>query len=256
VDLKMEFENLSQNQKKSFAGLKSKAKREKAGVFVAEGLKLCKELMDSDYKADCIVVRNEAGDEARELAEHYEQRRVRVYRSQNHHFDQIASTNSPQDILAIVKIKQYEEKIEYPIVILDAINDPGNLGTIIRTCDWFGFKRIGLFGECADVYNPKVVRASMGSIFRTKFSKIENIDYLSPKGIEYYAAVLGSKESLSEVRARGDFAIVLGSESHGITKELLKVCNKRFSIKGRGGAESLNVSIASGIILHHFSDFL
>ena len=224
----MEFEKLSQNQKKIFASLTSKAKRERTGLFVAEGLKLCKELIDSDYKADCIVVRNEASDEARELAEHYDKRRVKVYRSQNHHFDQIASTNSPQDILAIVKLKQYEEKIEYPIVVLDSINDPGNLGTIIRTCDWFGFKRIGLFGECADVYNPKVVRASMGSIFRTKFSKIENISDLSPQEIEYYAAVLGSKENMSEVRTRGEFAIVLGSESHGISKELLKVCNKRF----------------------------
>jgi RNA methyltransferase, TrmH family len=252
----MEYQNLTQNQKKTYSSLGTKSKRNKHGLFLVEGEKLCQELLSSNYDIISVIVRNEASEEAEALAELFLSKRIRVLRSQNHHFDQIATTNSPQDIMAVAEIKKLNEKIDYPLVVLDSISDPGNMGTIIRTCDWFGFRHIVLYGECADIYNPKVVRASMGSVFRAKFNELESPELLINPGIDLYGSVLGAKTDLRSLRPEGQFGIVMGSESHGISPEMLKVCTRRFSIEGKGKAESLNVSIASGIILHHFSEII
>ena len=142
----------------------------------------------------------------------------------------------------------------------DSIADPGNLGTIIRTADWFGIHTFVLGGTSADPYNPKVLRASMGSVFRSNFiitSHLEvYLDALKEKNnsLELYGMTLEEAHSLSSItHSAHQWGLIVGSEAHGISEEVQSCITTKIHIPGHGLAESLNVGIASGIALYHFS---
>ena len=136
-------------------------------------------------------------------------------------------------------------------LVLDAIRDPGNLGTIIRIADWFAIPQIICSLDCADVYNPKVVQATMGSIASVNVYYRDLPSWLKqPPGARIYAAMLEGKD-VTKMQAIKEGLIIIGNESTGISTGLLACANEKISIPRKGKSESLNAAVATGIILSH-----
>ncbi|MBL7745420.1 MAG: RNA methyltransferase, partial [Chitinophagaceae bacterium] len=136
-------------------------------------------------------------------------------------------------------------------LVLDTLQDPGNLGTIIRIADWFGIEQIICSPDCADVYNPKVVQSTMGSIARVKVFYTDLAEWLPvQKDIRIYAAALEGKD-ITNMNPLKEGLIIIGNESKGIEEEILALANERITIPKKGKAESLNAGVAAGIILSH-----
>ena len=250
---------ISQNLKKFVKSLQSRKERQSNNMFIVEGEKLCRELLGSDYRVEFIVIRGNSSDDAADIALMFNKKNIPVYAARSKQFDQICNTKSPQDILAVVRIMEHENDYSEPFIALDGVNDPGNLGTIIRTADWFGFKHIILSGNSVDKYNAKTVRASMGSLFRVKVTTVDDLaTFLKEKynTFEIYAASLSADKNMLSVQPKGKFGLIFGSEAHGISQKVLDVSTQAFKIEGRGNAESLNVAISLGVAACYFSKFI
>ena len=169
-------------------------------------------------------------------------------------FFQIASTENPQGIMAVVKKKSYEKNLSGDFyLVCDKVQDPGNLGTIIRTAHAAGVDGIILTKGTVDIYNDKTIRSTMGSIFYTpifyddnSFTIIKDLKY---KGFSLVATSLSESRNFFEEDLRGKIILAVGNEGNGISDELFNLCDKKVKIPMPGGAESLNVSIAASIIL-------
>lgn len=146
------------------------------------------------------------------------------------------------------------EKKDKFIIILDEIQDPGNMGTIIRTADAFGASGVVLTPNCVDIYNPKVVRSTMGSLFHIPIAQVEDkiqlIEELKNKHVKIYATSLESANYVYDIDFRRDFALVIGNESKGISQQILDLADNIVKIPIMGNAESLNAAIASSIIMY------
>lgn len=167
--------------------------------------------------------------------------------------NKIKTTETFPGVMAIVHKHPSQEFVEGPVICLDRINDPGNLGTIIRTADWFGVTQILLSEGSVDPYNPKVVRATMGSFFRTNIQEsttiIADLETLQEKGYSLVSLDMHGAP-LSELPKSDKTVYIFGSESHGVHPELRERSNA-YTIPGKGHAESLNVAMAAGIVLSH-----
>jgi len=165
----------------------------------------------------------------------------------------ISFLQTPNQVLAIVEQKKNNglPNIQNKITLaLDGIQDPGNMGTILRIADWFGIENI-LAGEgTADVYNHKVIQASMGSFLRVNVFTVNMEDFLSATQLPVFGALLGGK-SLYEIQKLQEAIIVIGNESNGIRENLLPYIHNSITIPRMGKAESLNAAVATGIILSH-----
>lgn len=170
---------------------------------------------------------------------------------------QICPTITPPPIMAAAQFLPTPQTSSYQLplkaqtwaLLLDGINDPGNLGTIIRTADWFGVKNIYASSDCADLYNPKTVQATMGSIFRTQviYAPLKDIVLENPH-LPVYGAFL-SGTNIFEENFPTSGLMTIGSEAHGIRLETQPLVTKTVTIQGYGKAESLNATVASGILL-------
>ena len=137
------------------------------------------------------------------------------------------------------------------ILALDGVSDPGNLGTIIRVADWYGIKHIVTSTDSADAYNPKTISATMGSFVRVSVSQVELPEYLQTLNMPIYGAFLdGQSVHTTDLSAKG--VLLMGSESHGIREQCAKLVSDKITIPAFGEAESLNVAMATGIILDNF----
>lgn len=250
---------ISNNLKKFVSSLRIRKEREHSKLFIAEGEKLVSEILNSSYKVEMIVLRSSASSSSIELARKYHQNKINVYIARKQQFDQLCDTVSPQDILAVVHVQDKINSDSIPFIALDGINDPGNLGTIIRTADWFGFRKILLSSDSADRFNSKTVRATMGSLFRLNILQVDDLaeELLNNySDFDIFAASLQCKTDLSSIKPKEKFGIVFGSEAHGISPKVLKTIKNHFIIPGKGQAESLNVAVSVGISLYNFSKFL
>ena len=168
--------------------------------------------------------------------------------------EKISQLTTPNKVVAIVQQYELGETIttkDQITLALDNIQDPGNLGTIIRIADWFGIKQIVCSPDSADMYNIKVVQSTMGSIARVKVYYTDLEEWLgSQKGISIYAASLDG-ENVTTMKKIKEGIIVFGNESKGISSELLNMSTVKITIPKKGKAESLNVAVAVGIILSH-----
>jgi TrmH family RNA methyltransferase len=168
-------------------------------------------------------------------------------------FEKVTSLNTAPKVIAVAsKLDEKEIKTDQRILVLDGIQDPGNLGTIIRTADWFGFDQVVCSENTVDIYNQKVIQASMGSIFRVNVVYRNLPDFLTNLNCPIYGALLQG-EDLNSFNSSEIHVLVLGSEGKGISYEVLPFVSNPISIKGSGKAESLNVGIAAGIFLNHWS---
>ena len=233
---------LSRNQIKFIKSLKQKKFRLQHQLFVVEGEKIVNDFLNSDWKIEQIYATKEWEGDAVEIS--------------IKELERISSLKTPNKVLAIIKMPQRKSVISGNLVLaLDTIKDPGNLGTIIRLADWFGIQHIICSQNCVELYNPKVVQATMGSLCRIQVqylnlkSTLENMtDY------DICAAVMDGK-SIFSVEKSEKRIILMGSESHGISTELLEIAHQRITIpkSENSQAESLNVANACGIILAHLS---
>ena len=236
---------ITKHQIKFIRGLSLKKNRVKHQLFVVEGKKNITELLDSDYEVDSLFATNDW------INEHPT---INTIKLSNAELERISNHKSPNEVLAIVKIKNYSIPSDAGLtLVLDGINDPGNMGTIIRMCDWFGVKAIVCSISTVDSHNPKVVQSAMGSIFRVAIIYTDLLEYL--KGVEssIYAAFMDG-ENVKNISFPKNLHLVMGNEANGITKEISQLISKKVKIKNVGEKiESLNVAVATSILLHEIS---
>ncbi len=238
---------LSKSLSKLIQSLKQKKFRNLHKLFVVEGIKSVKEVLNSDFQVERVFCLKE---HANEFSGDFEKEIL----SEND-LKKISNLKTPGGVLALCKIKEGRVKLkeEGLVLALDGINDPGNLGTIIRLADWFGISTILCSENTVDVYNPKVIQATMGSFTRVEVLytdlKVALKDYTNPvigtflEGSNLYQEVLPSSG-----------VIVLGNEANGISSEIEEIVTKKITIPqfGKGTTESLNVAMATSIVLSEF----
>jgi TrmH family RNA methyltransferase len=240
---------ISKSQGKYIQSLGQKKHRDEFGVFIAEGPKLVKELLQqTNVIAEQVFAIEEWVNENKKLLAQAD-----VVAITEKELERISRLRTPNQVVAIIK----KFPVEKPIVkgkislVLDTIQDPGNLGTIIRTADWFGIEQIICSEDCADIYNPKVVQATMGSIARVKVFYTDLLSWLpEQKEMRIYATMLEGKD-ISKMGALTEGLILIGNESKGISDELLQFANERITIGKKGKAESMNAAVATAIVLSH-----
>jgi len=237
-----------------YSSLLTKKHRKLENKFLVEGKKSIIEGLASKYKCEIIFVTNKFQNENESVINEFHNYKVVTLRQNE--FNKVSDTKTPQGIAAVfikpnLKISTKSLTNEKLIVLLDNISDPGNLGTIIRNCDWFGIKNILLSRDTVDFTNPKVVRSSMGSIFHLNvFENIEanQVNDLKSIGYEILCAdTMG--EDIFTYRSNKKKMLILSSEAHGPSKEFLEISDKKICIPQIGHAESLNVASASAVLL-------
>ena len=243
---------LSKTIVKYIQSLAHKKLRDEHGVFIAEGPKVVAELLHSN-KFPCKIIcglQSWMDDNAVLLRNISAEDKIEINESE---LERISLLQTPNKVIAVFYKKENELtdlKNNFSLM-LDEIQDPGNMGTIIRTADWFGIKNIICSNECADCYNPKVVQASMGSLGRVNiiYTQLEEFIHEN-KGISIYAATLTGKH-LSSFNKLKEGIILIGNESKGVKENLLRLAAEQITIPKYGEAESLNAGVAAGIILSH-----
>lgn len=225
--------------------------RQQEGVFIAEGPKLVAELLTETPENVLEVFA---------IKEWVEENKImlppaKLYEISDAELEKISHLTTPNQVLAIVKQFAVSEAVapkDKMLLALDNIQDPGNLGTIIRIADWFGIDQVICSDDTADVYNPKVVQSTMGSIARVKVVYTSLAGWLCrQQDARIYAAVLEGQD-ITKMKKPAGGILVIGNESKGISEEVMKCCNTRITIPNKGKAESLNAAVATGIILSHF----
>ena len=233
---------ITKNQIRLIKSLAIKKNRVKHRLFVVEGKKNIAELLSSDNQIDDLFATDLWIDE------HPNINAVRVSATE---LQKISNYKSPNEVLAIVKIKDKKVNITSGLtLVLDDINDPGNMGTIIRICDWFGVKNIICSNNTVDIYNPKVVQSAMGSIFRVNVKYTHLLSFLKAVDLPIFGAFMDG-ENIKNVALPKDLYLVMGNEANGISKEIIQLIAKKLKIENIGGkTESLNVAVATSIFLH------
>lgn len=233
--------------------LLTKKGRDQNGMFLAEGETLVKEYLNYNDCVEYILISENAPHHLVGMAPFHH------YLVKDSIFNTISSTQNSQGIVAVVRKKTYDmaEIIRNNLIFYgDSIQDPGNMGTIIRSCDAFGAKSIICNKGCVDIFNPKTIRASMGSLNRLSHiktdSNTEMLKTLIENGYTIFSAVVDSDVYLESIKEFQKAVIVIGNESKGIDKEIINRSNINFSIKMNGPIESLNAGVAASICLYHF----
>jgi TrmH family RNA methyltransferase len=241
---------ITKNQVKYIQSLGQKKSRDIENRFIAEGPKLVNELLIAE---NCRIVQllalKDWMDENPNAGNNTE-----VIEISDSELEKISQLTTPNQVLAVIEKIQWKNDPEIKgnvSLALDTIQDPGNMGTIIRLADWFGIKNIFCSTDCADVYSPKVVQSSMGSISRVRVEYTDILSWLTENNdVCIYAAVLNGRD-ITKMEKISEGIIVIGNESKGINTEMLRLANVQITIPGKGKAESLNAAVATGIILSH-----
>ncbi|MFA6541069.1 MAG: RNA methyltransferase [Bacteroidota bacterium] len=248
--------------KQKLTGVKnllSKKHREEEGKFIIEGWKS----VDEAIKAGCeieTIVYDAQRVENKTLLSKFERLAKEVFPAKAKELEAISDTVTSQGIVAVLpkfaRTSIMTDVLKRPsalIVLLDQINDPGNLGTIIRTCDWFGVDAVVIGKDTVELYNPKVVRATMGSLFHLPIldeaELTETIVLCRKEQCTVYSTELKNSVDLRRLSFPKKSAIIIGSESHGVSPKVSAMADKKIFIPQFGSGESLNAAIACGIIL-------
>jgi len=242
---------LGKQKAKYIQSLGHKKVRDEEGVFVAEGVKIVDELLHTNKQLISHLYAEEEW-----IASHDAILSGIDYTSvTTDELSKISQLSTPNKVLAIVKkipLQKIQTKRQL-LLGLDTIQDPGNLGTIIRIADWFGIKNIICSAECADVYNPKTIQSTMGSFLRVNLLYTNLAEWLSGnKDLKVYAALLDGQD-VGAMKKINEGMIIIGNESKGISDMILERVNIKITIPKKGNAESLNAAVAAGIILSHLS---
>ncbi|MGB5818361.1 MAG: RNA methyltransferase [Saonia sp.] len=231
------------NQIKLIKSLQQKKYRIQHGLFVVEGIKMVRELLESNFRPHTIYTTvPEFMDYGSEVAHKISETDLK----------KISSLHTPNKVLAILYIpKSNEVNFSDWIVALDDVRDPGNLGTIIRLCDWFGIQHLVCSPHTVDCYNPKVLQATMGSIARINVIYTDLIDFIEHAQVPVYGTFMDGDTVYTEVLPKKGI-LIMGNEAKGISGEVKQLIHKKISIPqfGKKTTESLNVATATAILLN------
>lgn len=227
--------------------LKEKKGRDAAGIFLAEGPKMVAEALNAGFAAEAVLVRSDfhvpfplpSG--------------VPVYELPDHVFRSVCDTRTPQGLAAIIRFTALPLKGSL-LVALDGLQDPGNMGTVIRTADAAGFDGVIVGPDCVDVFSPKVLRATMGSVFHVGLSfppsLPEALRNYRDEGFAVISSQLDGDPFFSRAPVAPPLVLVIGNEGNGISAEVRSLATHRLRLPMRGKAESLNASVAAGIMMY------
>jgi len=242
---------LSKSQISLIKSLQLKKFRKAHNLFIVEGIKSITEFFNEDYFLHSLFYLPEMSSKVGNFL-----RNIKGNEISSDDLKKISALTNPQGILAVFKIPENEVKAadlkNKFTLALDYIQDPGNLGTIIRTADWFGMNILICSNDTADVYNPKVIQASMGSLARMKIQYCDLQSWLPTCNMKIYGAMLDGK-SIYETDFNDEGIIILGNEGNGIREEIMPFVTDKITIPRFGKAESLNVAISSAIICSELS---
>lgn len=237
------MEKLSNADIKWIKRLHEKQTRKTTQCYIIEGEKMLTEALASTAVNILKVVSTMA-----DLEQQFRLTGVPVFRCSPAEMDRISALKSPTPILAVLRINNSKPTLTGKILCLDNIQDPGNLGTIIRIADWFGIDQIVVSEYTVDAYNPKTVQASMGSLFRVNIHYTDINAFLSSCALPIYGAMMDG-ESMASLNMEQPAVLVIGNEGNGISKPVIEHLTHRISIPRIGKAESLNAAVATGILV-------
>ena len=237
---------VSKNQIKLISSLQQKKQRIAHQLFIAEGIKGVQELLDAHFELDHLYTTQHdfetVSNSLKTLVSEADLKKM-------------SALATPNTCLAVFRIpKEKEITTSGLIVALDDVRDPGNLGTILRLCDWFGIQQLICSKETVDIYNPKVVQATMGSIARVNVSYVDLKDFLKTTSIPVFGTFMNG-DNIYKASLPQEGIIVMGNEANGISSELEKIIKNRLTIPRFGAiqkTESLNVATATAIVLSEF----
>lgn len=241
---------ISKAQIKFVQALHSSKNRKKEGLFIVEGVKLVNELIKSTFEVVSIYATPQYNLPIG--ATNYP-----VHRIEQWELEKISVLTTPNQVLALVKMPEplpLKDVANELVLLLDKVSDPGNMGTIIRTAEWFGIDRVIASSDSVEFWNPKVVQASMGSILRVPLHYVDINGFLSENAhLTIYGTLLDGEE-LGKTLLTKYGIIVVGNESNGISQEVKEFISRKLTIKpaSNAGSESLNASIATAIVCFEF----
>ncbi|MBP4139087.1 MULTISPECIES: TrmH family RNA methyltransferase [Flavobacterium] len=237
---------VSKNQIKLISSLHQKKQRFANQLFFAEGVKVIQELLQSNFELEHLYTTQD------DFEQVPPSKRMLINDSE---LKKISALSTPNSCLAVFKIPAENNIIDSGLIVaLDDIRDPGNLGTILRLCDWFGVKQIICSKETVDIYNPKVVQATMGSIARVNVNYVDLKDFLIHTKVPVFGTFMNGENIYQTVLPQNGI-IIMGNEANGITAEIEKIVTNRLTIPRFGDlqkTESLNVATATAIVLSEF----
>jgi TrmH family RNA methyltransferase len=237
---------VSKNQIKLITGLVQKKNRTEQQLFIAEGIKVIHELFQSDF--ELVHLYTVANLNIQVPSD-------KITQITNNELKRISALTTPNECLALFKIPISSKINDHELIVaLDDIRDPGNLGTIIRLCDWFGVKQLICSETTVDVFNPKVVQATMGSLARVRIVYADLVDVLKKTKLPIYGTFMDGNNIYTEQKTR-EGIIVMGNESNGISKNIEQLIQRKITIPRFGTqqkTESLNVATATAITLSEF----
>jgi TrmH family RNA methyltransferase len=237
---------LSKSQINLLKSLQQKKFRREHGLFIAEGHKSITEFINSAYPVEAVYYTSSFDSKVLKLSQ-----KINFCEISVSELEKVSSLKTPQDSLALIKIPEWpilqHEQLEGKFsLVLDGIQDPGNMGTIIRIADWFGINHIVCSEDTVDAYNPKVVQACMGSLARVKVHYTSLTEFLSEIKLPVFGALLDGA-NIYDTDFGKEGLIVMGNEGNGLRAEVQKMVNKAITIPRVGKAESLNVAIATAL---------
>ncbi|WP_028783405.1 TrmH family RNA methyltransferase [Thalassobacillus devorans] len=238
--------SLQNTRVKQWIKLKKKREREKSRSFLVEGYHLVEEAIKSAWETKEVIVK-----EGADLPEWIEGERFT--RVSDEVFSAISETETPQGIAAVVEMKVFELCSFHHVLLIDAVQDPGNLGTLIRTADAAGFDGVIIGKGSVDPFNEKVIRATQGSLFHLPLIQGELFEWiasLKQQGLTVFASTLENAEPYHQITFPEKAALIVGNEGAGIQQEMISLADKQVYIPIAGQAESLNVAIAAGILMY------
>ncbi|MDP3025489.1 MAG: RNA methyltransferase [candidate division Zixibacteria bacterium] len=255
------MQELSKEKLKQISKLKTEKERNSKGRFLIEGVRLCQEALSSDWEVELILFSGEFSESSvgQRLIEEFSKRGIEVFGIKKKEIEKLTDTETPQGIVALVKKKKFTLskdilKKSSLLLGLDNIRDPGNLGTMIRTADAAGTNGVLLSKGCVELYNPKVIRSTMGSIFHLPV--VEGLDLkevlpeMKVSGFKIFSSEVHQGKDYTKISYPEKICLLIGGESSGISKEVSNLADERIKVPIFGKAESLNASVAAGILLY------
>lgn len=243
---------LSKSQVSLLKSLQQKKFRKEHGLFIVEGFKSVAEFLASPYSIETIYHTPAANTKLYKAS-----KKINFQEITAAEIEKISSLNTPQDVLAVIRIPawpvlQHSELKQKFTLVLDGVQDPGNMGTIIRTADWFGIQNIICSEDTVDAYNPKVVQATMGSLSRINIHYTALASLLPQLNLPVFGAMLDG-ENIYHADFGNEGLIVMGNEGNGLRPDIQEIINKKIAIPRTGQAESLNVAIATALFCSEIS---
>lgn len=230
---------------------KLKEKKYRLDSYIVEGIKMVKEAISENQEIALIAIRED-------FKIDFDTKNTKIVTISNKIFNDISDVKTPQGILAVIKKNQnnqIETNSNY-ILALDSLQDPGNMGTIIRTADSANINQIIINKTTVDPYSPKVIRSTMGAIYRTNIIEVEDLKAtlkeMKLKGFQIITTDLKATQSIYDINYNNKTVVVIGNEANGVSQEILQTADKKVIIPMLGKTESLNASIAASIMIYEY----